>query len=121
NNNTILYPIHFCIEVFLSTLLYALGRRAYWTPWRFIAAWLLILALVGAGVAAFSKDFDDDFTLPGSEAQTALDSMKSTFPEAAGVSASVIVVAEDGDSVERSEEHTSELQSRFDLVCRLLL
>src|SRR5699024_12011261 len=25
------------------------------------------------------------------------------------------------DSVDRSEEHTSELQSRFDLVCRLLL
>src|SRR5699024_12443754 len=28
------------------------------------------------------------------------------------------VLTEDGD---RSEEHTSELQSRFDLVCRLLL
>src|SRR5438067_7650757 len=26
-----------------------------------------------------------------------------------------------GGGVERSEEHTSELQSRFDLVCRLLL
>src|SRR5437868_1355576 len=26
-----------------------------------------------------------------------------------------------GNHVERSEEHTSELQSRFDLVCRLLL
>src|SRR5699024_10155201 len=26
-----------------------------------------------------------------------------------------------GDPVDRSEEHTSELQSRFDLVCRLLL
>src|SRR5438067_6341473 len=25
------------------------------------------------------------------------------------------------DLIERSEEHTSELQSRFDLVCRLLL
>src|SRR5437868_13201563 len=25
------------------------------------------------------------------------------------------------DDLERSEEHTSELQSRFDLVCRLLL
>src|SRR5207249_8034915 len=35
----------------------------------------------------------------------------------------VIVEAEIGDEVpsERSEEHTSELQSRFDLVCRLLL
>ncbi|WP_209323983.1 MMPL family transporter [Brevibacterium renqingii] len=84
----------------MSTFLYALGRRAYRTPWRFIAAWLLIFALVGAGVAAFAKDFDDDFTLPGSEAQNALDSMKSTFPEAAGVSASVIVVADDGESVE---------------------
>ncbi|TGD11004.1 MMPL family transporter [Brevibacterium sp. S111] len=83
----------------MSTFLYALGRRAYQTPWRFIAAWLLIFVLVGAGVAAFAKDFDDDFTLPGSEAQTALDSMQSTFPEAAGVSASVIVVADEGDSV----------------------
>src|SRR5207249_11333702 len=27
----------------------------------------------------------------------------------------------DGTPVRRSEEHTSELQSRFDLVCRLLL
>src|SRR5699024_5692045 len=26
-----------------------------------------------------------------------------------------------GNTIERSEEHTSELQSRFDLVCRLLL
>src|SRR5207249_5961330 len=26
-----------------------------------------------------------------------------------------------GDTLARSEEHTSELQSRFDLVCRLLL
>ncbi|WP_166974208.1 MMPL family transporter [Brevibacterium atlanticum] len=84
----------------MSTFLYALGRRAYRTPWRVIAAWLLIFALVGAGVAAFAKDFDNDFTLPGSEAQNALDSMKATFPEAAGVSASVIVVAAEGESVE---------------------
>src|SRR5437868_12720573 len=27
----------------------------------------------------------------------------------------------DSDKIARSEEHTSELQSRFDLVCRLLL
>src|SRR5699024_749744 len=31
-----------------------------------------------------------------------------------------IIIATDADR-ERSEEHTSELQSRFDLVCRLLL
>src|SRR5699024_11719374 len=32
-----------------------------------------------------------------------------------------IVRADDYDEIIRSEEHTSELQSRFDLVCRLLL
>ncbi|HHX48364.1 MAG TPA: MMPL family transporter [Brevibacterium sp.] len=99
----------------MSTFLYALGRRAYRTPWRFIAAWLLIFVLIGAGVAAFSKDFDNDFTLPGSEAQTALDSMKSTFPEAAGVSASVIVVADDGDSVE-DEKYKDAIEDEIDRI-----
>ncbi|NNV09596.1 hypothetical protein ETC03_25940, partial [Geobacillus sp. MMMUD3] len=75
----------------MSTFLYALGRRAFRQPLRFVALWLVILGLVAAGVAAFAKDFDDDFTLPGSEAQTALDAMRATFPEAAGTSASVIV------------------------------
>src|SRR5438309_801717 len=39
----------------------------------------------------------------------------STFRRAATISASATVPAE------RSEEHTSELQSQFHLVCRLLL
>src|SRR5437868_11146689 len=39
-----------------------------------------------------------------------------------GLDLNVLVLLEDwcGDAT-RSEEHTSELQSRFDLVCRLLL
>src|SRR5207249_9713611 len=32
-----------------------------------------------------------------------------------------LVALDDLDTTTRSEEHTSELQSRFDLVCRLLL
>src|SRR5699024_11956205 len=33
----------------------------------------------------------------------------------------IIQPGEKSKSIDRSEEHTSELQSRFDLVCRLLL
>src|SRR5207249_11541874 len=33
----------------------------------------------------------------------------------------VTIIQPDGSNDARSEEHTSELQSRFDLVCRLLL
>src|SRR5207249_6605417 len=36
-------------------------------------------------------------------------------------SRSTVAVRPSGASKSRSEEHTSELQSRFDLVCRLLL
>lgn len=97
----------------MSTFLYALGRRAYRAPIRFIALWFVIFALVGAGVAAFAKDFDNDFTLPGSEAQVALDSMETTFPEASGVGASVIVVAADGDSVNDST-YKDEIEKEVD-------
>src|SRR5699024_12589261 len=45
-----------------------------------------------------------------------------TLPDLALVKTPVIVVTHDLIASEaRSEEHTSELQSRFDLVCRLLL
>src|SRR3989449_8401945 len=40
---------------------------------------------------------------------------------AVAVAAAVREVAEPADGEERSEEHTSELQSRLHLVCRLLL
>ena len=97
----------------MSTFLYALGRRAYRAPVRVIALWLVIFALVGAGVAAFAEDFDDDFTLPGSEAQVALDSMRATFPEASGVAASVIVVAPEGDSV-KAPNYKDEIKKEVD-------
>src|SRR5699024_12170999 len=41
------------------------------------------------------------------------------FPSIPVIQAAVIIRS--ADILARSEEHTSELQSRFDLVCRLLL
>src|SRR5207249_12138755 len=43
-----------------------------------------------------------------------------TDPTTGGVSASFAMVGDITLAEPRSEEHTSELQSRFDLVCRLL-
>src|SRR5699024_11972604 len=47
-------------------------------------------------------------------------SSTSAWP-AAGRRAAPLWAAATGSMAMRSEEHTSELQSRFDLVCRLLL
>src|SRR5699024_11424263 len=54
---------------------------------------------------------------------TELLEIRYDLPTILEVDANASALAEQwfGSSKERSEEHTSELQSRFDLVCRLLL
>src|SRR5438067_8748611 len=50
-----------------------------------------------------------------------VDAGKTTLTERLLYAAGVIDAIGSVDAGTRSEEHTSELQSRFDLVCRLLL
>src|SRR5699024_12096818 len=52
---------------------------------------------------------------------TAQSSYIPFYPAATDVHPAYKVGSETYDDKSRSEEHTSELQSRFDLVCRLLL
>src|SRR5207249_6952576 len=51
-----------------------------------------------------------------------LDILTAPLPVLSDLAPTRALLDQDGDQkVSRSEEHTSELQSRFDLVCRLLL
>lgn len=87
----------------MSLVLYRLGRWSYRSATRVIAAWIaLVLAL---GVAAFTLGgtTQDDFSIPGTEAQDGLDTLNRTFPELAGTSAFIIVVAPDGRTVDEIE------------------
>src|SRR5207249_12085797 len=55
------------------------------------------------------------------ELQTDIEAMRRAFFRAVRLTAAIGLPASVGMALVRSEEHTSELQSRFDLVCRLLL
>ena len=83
----------------MSSFLYGLGRSAYRHRIRVVLAWLAALVVLGGLSAVVSKGFDENFTLPGTESQTALDSLRRTFPQAGGTTAQVVVVPEDGASV----------------------
>src|SRR5699024_8907665 len=81
------------------------------------------LCLAGAGTANAQWVVSD----PTNLAQSIINSAKEMV-ETAGTKANTLngfletkKVFEQGKKYYRSEEHTSELQSRFDLVCRLLL
>jgi RND superfamily putative drug exporter len=83
----------------VSSFLYGLGRAAYRRRLAVLLAWLSALVLLGGLALVVSDAFDEEFTLPGTESQVALDSLGRTFPQASGTTASLVVVAAEGGSV----------------------
>ncbi|MFJ1598272.1 MMPL family transporter [Streptomyces sp. NPDC088261] len=86
----------------MATLLYRLGRSCFRRRRLVFAGWLTLLAAVIAMSAAFGGPgrLDDEFSIPGSESQQALDVMGQAFPGAAGTSAQIVFTAPSGESVE---------------------
>src|SRR5699024_11759365 len=112
-------------------------RRHHWrmsVRTRALAAVIALaaLAMAAAGVTAYSLErdhageiVDDTLARSASEIRTLIDQGVDPSTGAPFDSVDAVIRAALSHVVpapnERSEEHTSELQSRFDLVCRLLL
>ncbi|MFE3516399.1 MMPL family transporter [Streptomyces sp. NPDC059166] len=80
----------------MAILLYRLGRLSFRRRGRVLALWLLLLALLGAGAAAFSGPTTSKFSIPGTESQKALDSLSREFPQAGGATGTIVVAAPAG-------------------------
>jgi len=77
-------------------MLQRLGRSAARHHWRFVVGWFIIaLAIVTWSQAEGGKE-RDDFTIPGSESQAALDLLEQDFPNIAGATATVVFHARTG-------------------------
>ncbi|MET0692462.1 MAG: MMPL family transporter, partial [Propionibacteriaceae bacterium] len=87
----------------MSSFLYGLGRLAYRRRLRVLFTWLAILVVLGGVALGISKQFDEKFSLPGTESQTALDGLSRTFPQVSGTTAQVIIVAPEGKTVRDPE------------------
>lgn len=97
-------------------MLYALGSWAVRARVLVLVIWLAILAFLGLGAALFSQGTNAPITIPGTESQQAIDTLGRTFPEVSGTSATIIVVAPEGERVDEDPyraavvEATSELE-----------
>jgi putative drug exporter of the RND superfamily len=85
----------------MATFLYRLGRAAFARRRLVILLWLLVLGAVGAAGAAGSGPASSSVTLPGTEAQRALDLMGEKFPaaNAEGATARVVLRAPTGEKI----------------------
>jgi RND superfamily putative drug exporter len=75
----------------VSSFLYRIGRASYRFRGRVLAAWALILVLVGGLTLAAGGQFNDAFQIPGAESTVALSQLRVTFPEAADATATVLI------------------------------
>ncbi|MEV8633387.1 MMPL family transporter [Streptosporangium sp. NPDC051023] len=80
----------------MASVLYRLGRFSFRRRGRVLAVWLLLLALLGGLAAAFAGPTSDAFTMPGTESQQALDSLRRQFPQAGGTTGTIVVAAPEG-------------------------
>jgi RND superfamily putative drug exporter len=83
----------------MSSLLARLGRASYRHRGLVSVAWVAVLGAIVALLVTVGGSFDDEFTIPGSESQEALDQLNAASPGAAGAGAQIVFVAPDGQSV----------------------
>ncbi|MCX5205361.1 MMPL family transporter [Streptomyces sp. NBC_00237] len=83
----------------MASLLYRLGRFSFRRRGRIAAGWLVLLALLGTLALVFQGPTTDKFTMPGTESQRALTSLKEEFPEASGTTGTIVVAAPKGEQL----------------------
>ncbi|CAH1195510.1 hypothetical protein PAECIP111892_02054 [Paenibacillus auburnensis] len=87
----------------MSTFLYRLGKSAYSKPWYFLAAWIIILGVVGALIGVNGIQSSSEMKIEGTESQKVLDMLAEELPAAAGGQASVAFTAPDGERLDTPE------------------
>lgn len=83
----------------MATFLYRIGHFAYRRAWITISAWLLVLAAMLGGGLALGGQFEESFSIPGTESQETIDTLNAVFPQASGASVETVFQAPVGASV----------------------
>jgi RND superfamily putative drug exporter len=93
----------------VATFLYRIGRFSYRRRWLVAGLWIVLVALAGAGAAGLSGKMSNSFSIPGTEAQHAIDQLAERFPQAhvGGASASVVFVAPSGSTLTTAQNEAA--------------
>src|SRR4051794_22182745 len=79
----------------MSHLLYRIGNFAGRHPWRVISVWMFIAGAIFMLNSSQGGQYDESFSLPGSESQAASDAIQARFPQETLYSSNVILHTED--------------------------
>src|ERR1700754_2029092 len=80
----------------MATFLYRLGRFSFRRRRLLLSLWLAVLVVVGVGFGVAGSALDEQFSIPGSQSQQALDRLGQVEPAAGGVSGQIVFPAPPG-------------------------
>jgi len=68
----------------MSHYLYLLGRFSFRHRWAVLGAWVIVLVGVGAAGLGMGGKLTDNFAIPGTESQRALELLAQKLPQLSG-------------------------------------
>lgn len=87
---------HITLQTSPASRFRRLAGWSYRHRWWAVLAWVAVLIGVSAGAQAVGGAFQNDFSLPGTDSQRALDVLSENAPVQAGTSVQIVVEATDG-------------------------
>ncbi len=83
----------------MAAVLQRLGRNSFRHRRRTLGIWLVLLVVLGILAGSLSKPFSEEFKIPGTGSQQAIDLLKEKLPSASGASGQVVFAAPAGGKV----------------------
>jgi len=100
----------------MSSYLHRLGQFAFAHPWRIVSVWLVLLAVLGFGAFSFMEPTSSSISIPGTQAQQAIDRTQELFPEIGGGSGRIVFHTKDGATIEQSKENIERVVEKIRTV-----
>jgi RND superfamily putative drug exporter len=92
--------------------LHKLGTIAYANPWKFITAWVLVIAILGFLALQFIQPTSSAISIPGTDAQKAIDRANELFPNSGKGSGTIVFKAGDGKKIADYKEQITSLTDK---------
>lgn len=95
----------------MGKFLHRLGAFGFAHPWRVIAGWVLLLGLLGFTAYTFMEPTSQSISIPGTEAQKAIDRANELFPGGGKGTGRIVFQSKDGTKIADNQEAIDELLS----------
>lgn len=97
----------------MAKRLQSLGERMFMYRWWVVGAWVLILAILAFVMVQVEPKTTSQISIPGTQAQVALDRFEELFPDTGAASSRVVIATTDGQPISVYQEDIEVLSTKI--------